>query len=528
MLRVSSEDELSGALPSLDEIQRVLAKIDDPLALLAGFFDYAPAAFQVYGVDGHSLLVNSAFRRMFGSVPPPEYNVLADEIAERAGVLDQIRRAFQGEIVRTPPVWYDPRELNQVHMAEGRRIAMEATFFPLRNAEGAVDHVAIAFRDVTVEQMAAERVQAEQTRLQFLADASAALGESLDYHATINHAARLAVPRFADMCTVDLLVDGSPERLAEAQTDAARAAGLYVEAPLGQSVHTTETAIVVPLVARGTVHGAISFLYGPSGRQYTASDVPFAEEVARRVANAIDNADLYRQAQDAIRARDEFLSIASHELRNPVAGISGASQLLRRTRDRGTLDADRLNGILSTIERSASHLARLTEDLLDVSRLQQGRLPLRLQAVNMADLVRDVVAQQRDVQPIPAVTLDVACDACVVRADPDRIEQVLSNLLDNAAKYSVTGEPIDVVLTREGDGVRVTVRDRGIGFAAGMAIRIFEPFGRASNALDRNIPGLGLGLYIGRRIAEQHGGRLWAESAGEGQGTAVSLWLAQS
>ena len=524
---MTGEGEPYAGLPSLDEIQRVLARVDDPLALLAGFFDYAPVAFQVYGVDGHSLLVNSAFRRLFGSVPPPEYNVLEDEIAERAGVLGQIRRAFQGEIVRTPPVWYDPRELNQVHVAEGRRIAMEATFFPLRNARGAVDHVAIAFRDVTIEQMAAERAQAEQARLQFLADTSAALGESLDYHVTINRAASLAVPRFADVCTVDVLVDGAPERLAEARTEGAREAGLTIEAQLGEQVHTCDTCIVAPLTARGTVHGAISFLYGPSGRQYTASDVPFAEEVARRVANAIDNAHLYQQAQDAIRARDEFLSIASHELRNPVAGISGASQLLRRTRDRGALDADRLNGILSTIERSASHLARLTEDLLDVSRLQQGRLPLRLQTVNMADLVRDIVAQQRDLQPAPVV-LDIACEACDVQADPDRIEQVISNLLDNAAKYSVTGEQIDVIVTRDHDGVRVTIRDRGIGLPPGMTDRIFEPFGRASNALDRNIPGLGLGLYIGRRIAEQHGGRLCAESAGEGQGTAVSLWLSQA
>ena len=111
-------------------------------------------------------------------------------------------------------------------------------------------------------------------------------------------------------------------------------------------------------------------------------------------------------------------------------------------------------------------------------------------------------------------------------ADADRLEQVITNLLENAAKYSPHGGSIEVELRwTERDGVSLVVRDYGIGFPASAAERIFEPFGRASNAAERNIPGLGLGLYISRQIVERHGGRLWAESLGEGRGTTFQMWL---
>src|SRR5439155_23642548 len=120
---------------------------------------------------------------------------------------------------------------------------------------------------------------------------------------------------------------------------------------------------------------------------------------------------------------------------------------------------------------------------------------------------------------------EVACDPCQIVADAHRLEQGLTNLFDNAAKYSPRGAPIDVELTAEDGGALLVVRDRGIGLPAGAEEHIFEPFGRATNATERNIPGLGLGLYICRQIAERHGGRLWAESAGGDRGTSLRLWL---
>ncbi|MCC7370650.1 MAG: response regulator [Chloroflexi bacterium] len=229
-------------------------------------------------------------------------------------------------------------------------------------------------------------------------------------------------------------------------------------------------------------------------------------------------------AEEAVRIRDEFLSIASHELRNPVAGLKGTAQLARRSQRTGRLDAERLERYLSSIESGAGRLATLTEDLLDVSRLQRGELPLRRRRIDLAALVRESVARQ-PLDPAQVVRLQVTEGLPRAFLDPDRVEQIATNLLDNAAKYSPDRGEIRVTLTSEGDGVLLLVEDRGIGLPPGAAEHIFEPFGRAPNAQTANIPGLGLGLYICRQIAQQHGGRLWAESAGEGQGTTFALWL---
>jgi PAS domain S-box-containing protein len=230
-------------------------------------------------------------------------------------------------------------------------------------------------------------------------------------------------------------------------------------------------------------------------------------------------------AAEARRTRDAFLFIASHELRNPLAGLKGTAQLLRRAQERGQLDAERLDRYLATIERLSAHLAVLAEDLLDVTRLRQGSLPLRPRATDLAALVREAVLRQQAQTDVHRLVVDISDQVPTAVIDPDRIEQIVTNLLDNAVKYSPEGGEIAVELRPEAGGVLLRVRDPGIGLPATLLESIFEPFGRAPNAGERNIPGLGLGLYICRRIAEQHGGRLWAESAGEQRGTTMSLWL---
>jgi signal transduction histidine kinase len=228
-------------------------------------------------------------------------------------------------------------------------------------------------------------------------------------------------------------------------------------------------------------------------------------------------------AEDALRARDEFLSIASHELRTPVTGIRGTAQVARRARERGQLDGERLDRYLATIDQVSGHLASLVEDLLDVSRLQRGTLPLRRRPTDLAALVRNAIARYSSDD---AHELLLECPAsCPADVDPDRVEQILANLLGNALKYSPDGGEIRVTLSADGDGALLKVQDAGIGLPPDAVEQIFQPFGRASNATTRSIPGLGLGLFICRQIAEQHGGRLWAESPGELQGTTLSLWL---
>ena len=209
-----------------------------------------------------------------------------------------------------------------------------------------------------------------------------------------------------------------------------------------------------------------------------------------------------------MRAKDQFLSIAAHELRTPVAGVKGYAQMLLRAQTRDTLTAEKITHGLRTLDQVSDRLTSLTNDLLDVSGIRLGQLPLRPRPLPIVPLVREVAQRLSvgfgDRHPLQLVVPD---ELPAVVIDPDRIDQVLTNLLDNAAKYSPHGGPIKLSVEADnaGRGVLVTVRDQGIGLPAGTVDAIFEPFGRAENAIEQNLPGLGLGLYICRSIVERHG-----------------------
>lgn len=225
-----------------------------------------------------------------------------------------------------------------------------------------------------------------------------------------------------------------------------------------------------------------------------------------------------------MRARDEFLSIASHELRNPVAGVKGTAQLLQRIWRKGGSEAQveqYVEGLVQTSDR----LAHLLNDLLDVVRLETGKLILRPDQFDLVALVKDVVAECGATAPGHRVWLDRDEQSLSITADPVRIREVIVNLLENAVKYSPAGGTVTVAVRPDGADVVLTVTDEGIGIPAGASEQIFVPFGRASNATDANIPGMGLGLHISRRLIETHGGTLHAESHGEGRGTEVILRL---
>jgi signal transduction histidine kinase len=235
---------------------------------------------------------------------------------------------------------------------------------------------------------------------------------------------------------------------------------------------------------------------------------------------------LVGQLEDAVRARDEFLSIAAHELRTPVTAIKAAAQLMGLMQASGSPDPTRLARVLRNLEDGAEQLGRLTEDLLDVSRLRTGRLQLRLAPLDLVVLSQRVLAAPgARLGGGPRLELEVDAAACEVLADEARVEQVVTNLLDNAVKYSPDGGVVRIAVRAEGEGCLVRVQDQGIGLPPGATEKIFEPFGRAANAQERQIQGMGLGLYISRQIAESHGGQLWADSAGENRGTTMSLWL---
>jgi PAS domain S-box-containing protein len=249
-------------------------------------------------------------------------------------------------------------------------------------------------------------------------------------------------------------------------------------------------------------------------------------------AQALDRARLYAseqqartEAEAAVRAQDEFLSVAAHELRTPVAAVKATAQLVERAIERGRLEPDRLAAHLQRIEGAADRLAALIEDLLDVSRLRTGRVRLRCEQIDLAALAEEIVSRYSATEQRHHFSLSLPEGPVTLEADPLRIEQVVENLLSNAVKYSPNGGTIQLRLARDSDGVLLSVADEGIGLPAGQESRIFEAFGRGSNATARQIQGLGLGLAICRQLVEVHGGRIWAASPGEGQGTTFTVWL---
>jgi two-component system CheB/CheR fusion protein len=231
-------------------------------------------------------------------------------------------------------------------------------------------------------------------------------------------------------------------------------------------------------------------------------------------------------AEAAVRMRDEFVAIASHELRTPVTAIKCTAQLLLSAFDRGVVDPTQVIHRLEMVNLMSDRLNLLIADLLDVTRLRTGRLDLFTEPLDLPHLVEEVVNQQRvQAGSLYPIGLRVIGDLPELLADSRRLEQVLSNVLENAVKYSPQGGTVEVSIRAEGSGVLLSVSDHGIGLPAGTAESIFEPFGRASNARRRQLPGMGLGLYISRQIVEQHGGRISAASDGEGSGTQISIWL---
>jgi signal transduction histidine kinase len=280
--------------------------------------------------------------------------------------------------------------------------------------------------------------------------------------------------------------------------------------------------VCVPLVTRQRAIGALMLVFAESGRVHSEDDVRLAEEIARRAAMAVDNARLFKESQEAIRLRDDFLSIASHELNTPLTPLKMQIAMLRR----GIGVADSA-AKLAMADRQVDRMAKLISRLLDVSRIVGGRLALEPESVNLTGVLREVVAQFRDEADRQGSELRLHADRDAIgHFDRVRLEQVLVNLVTNAIKYG-SGKPIDLTLEVRDGRARVLVRDRGIGIEPGMQARIFERFERAVSS--RHYGGFGLGLWIARQIVEASGGRITVESKpGEGSVFAIDLPLASA
>ncbi|RZA09846.1 MAG: PAS domain S-box protein [Proteobacteria bacterium] len=437
-------------------------------------------------------------------------------------------------------------------------------------SEDITDHrqAEIAKLHLLKEQAEMEVRESAARRLAFLAEASTLLASSLDYRRSFQKMARVAVPALADWTAAVLREEEGPGRVVAAVhrngsketclrellqsyfgdpnellgIRGALRAGKSYFAPFVSQDNLRELAgseerfealngvgcrsiLLVPIVARGKIYGSLCFVAASAARIFRQEDLVVAEELGRRAGTAIDNALLYETARQAVEVRDNFLSIASHELKTPITSLKLHIQMTKRRISAApnvSPDPVKLLEAMDRSEQQINRLSRLVDDLLDVSRIEAGRLNLFPERVNISSLLTDIVERYRDQGAAAGCELkyegasDIFADC-----DPFRLDQVLVNLVTNAFKYG-SGKPVTVVAVQDTEGLSIQVRDQGMGIRPERIGRIFERFERAE--LHAGIAGLGLGLFIVRSIVEAHGGSVTVSSrAGEGSCFTVRL-----
>ena len=444
-----------------------------------------------------------------------------------------------------------------VERPDGSHVTLMEYAAPLFTREGTVRGAIGIFMDITEQR----RVEEEQ---RFLAHVSAFLSSSLDYEATLKTLARLAVPMFGDYCAVDVLQeDGTFRRVDLVVDDPSRKElgeglkhyppKLSIEGPAVRAIRTGEPVIdnatgpekfarsaqspqhlelirrfgvrsfqMVPFRSRGQTLGL--FTTGSfTGRQYNEHDLALARDVAIRAGLALDNAMLYRSAQEADRLKEDFLATLSHELRTPLNALLGWMHVLKMP----TADEATRKRALESIERNARAQSVLINDLLDVSRATSGKLRLETTVVDLSAIVLEAVDAMRPAARARDIEVNVSTGELrgQVWGDSDRLQQVMWNLLSNAVKFTKPGGRIDITVEDRRDCVTIVVADNGVGIDSAFLPHVFERFRQADSSTTRAQAGLGLGLAIVRRLVDLHGGDVAVHSAGIGKGSTFTVTL---
>lgn len=381
-----------------------------------------------------------------------------------------------------------------------------------------------------------EELEAGRRRFAFLAEVGRLLSTSLDVEATLANAAALCVPDLAEKSRAELterglrrwsseIADGPQPRVGQAVPSAAltamdenRIVATARPARDDEVDFTRAGCLYVPLVSNGLA----AFLTLERAQPgYHVAEMDLIEELRRRALFALENAQLYREAQQAVQLRNEFLSVAAHELKTPVTGLRGFAQLALRTLAKPQPDAALLRQALTSVDQQSQKLTALVMQLLDVARIDAGKLRLARKPTDVKALLQGVVAQFGAHEEGASRVRLSAPQAFAADIDPLRVEQIVVNLLSNALRFAPEASPIDVALTAEGGYVRIAVTDSGPGVERDLRERIFERFYQGKSGL---ATGMGLGLYISREIAELHGGTLEFEApAGGGSRFMVAL-----
>ncbi len=499
---------LVGSCWDVTEQVNAQAALEESVSLLRATLNSTADGVLVIDREGNVAAANDRFLELWHL--PRRLLETKDDKRLLAAVLEQLEdpEAFQA---RVRALYASPREesLDELRFRDGR--VFERYSQPQRVGEEIIGRV-WSFRDVTER----SRLLARAT---FLSDASRLLA-TLDVESALGSMARLVVETLAEACAVDLYEPGGPRRLVsvchgEEPPELAVASAALPTRPQVYS-GTGRAWMSVPVTSRSTLFAALRIVAHVE-RAFLPADVDVAVELAARIALALENARVHQEACEALRARDEVLAVAAHEIRGPLTSMRLAIHTLRARAD-GKAD----NQAFELLERENRRLSRFVDELLDAVRVRGGMLTLQLEEVDLQQVIHDVVERMASEVERSGSSLGVVMDGPVMGVwDKDRLDQAIGNLLSNAVKYGL-GKPIRIEVKPDDDHVEISVIDQGMGVADDKREHLFEPFSRAVSP--RHYGGLGLGLYIVRTVIDSLGGSVSFESE-IGRGSRFTLRL---
>ena len=477
-------------------------------------FEQAPFSAQLLSVEGRTLQVNQAWQDLWGTHPGDpllefvlsDYNMLTDPQLEQKGVTAYLRRAFAGEAVRIPAIHYDPAEIGKPGLARW----VEATARPIKAADGRVAEVMLIHEDVTERLLAERQLRASESQFRTIADAMPQMVWSTlpdgytDYFNQQTY-------EFTGIPPGEMTGDGWADILHPDDRQGAWACWR-------RSLETGERYEVEYRLRHRS--GEYRWVLG------RALPVHDEQGALVRWMGTCTDIDEQKRARDELlasnRRKDEFLAMLAHELRNPLAPISTAAHLLKA----GSLEPAQVRRTADIIERQVRHMTELVDDLLDVSRVHRGLVELDRRPVEMKAVLGHAIEQVRPLIESRGhqLTTRMPSGDVYVLGDRARLVQVVSNLLNNAAKYTPPGGALSVAMSLE-DGVCVRVADNGMGIESQLLPHVFELFTQGERTPDRTQGGLGLGLALVKSLVQLHGGRVHGESAGRGLGCAFTVVL---
>ncbi len=523
------------------ELRHAQQLLEESRARYCDLYDFAPIGFCTLDRDGNVLEINLAGAAMLGltrqqivgryfpSVVGPE---------SRARVRDHLARCNLGL----------PRVQTELSLrpGSGNHIVAQIVSTPDRQPAA---HFRTIISDVTTQKRAHDV-------LRWIADVSARIGALHDAGEIARILPEILIPRLADTCAVWLLgADGTPRLAAssapgrafeEAELRLGCRAALRrtIEGGFSQVLGPVSSerwagpacGLMVPIaLAGGHRLGALQLVVLNGRKAYGPAELCWVEQLANLVAFALDHARVHAEnahalviaeqergrAEEANRAKDEFLAIVSHELRTPLTAILGWTRILRS----GPQSADRTARALETIERNVHAQVRLVGDLLDMNRILAGKIRVEPIPTDMRAAVETAIESLRPTGDAKGVTLSLGFDDYLspVNGEPDRVRQIASNLISNAIKFTPRGGHVDVELRERDDHVELCVRDDGVGIDAAFLPHLFDRFRQANSGTTRSHGGLGLGLAIVRHLVDAHHGEIHVESAGTGGG--ASFWV---